>query len=337
MGTWGAWYPADGDVIETEPILGGPMVDFAEASLTQILDTLPDHRSTPAQLSDEEMRQLTALGYVGGAGIEVSAQVDPRDVMHVIPLTWQVERLLTRNDTEQANHLLQQLEKHLGKSHGVRHLRARLLRAEGRPFAAIAVLETLFQEAPSTDRALLLGRLNADIADWREAEFWFGESLALHPANAKAMSGLVRSARNQGAIGVARQRAERFLAMYPDHLDLLMIRGELLLMDRRFDEALEVAQLSVTLAPHHAGVQAQWGQALWNLGRSDEAIDAFWESLAIDPNHLGNRLQYIDALLDMERNAEAMRALRQVADHLAGVPALESRLNRCQLALERTP
>ncbi len=332
-GTWSAWYPVESHLIVDEPVRGGPMVDVAESRFEALMDALPDHRASPAALSAEELGRLTALGYVGGAGVEVSTEVDPRDVIQLIPLTWHAERFLNKGEPAKAGVVVARLAEALGETHGIRQLQARLLRAEGRPFAAIDVLHKLFQEAPSTDRALLLGGIHAEVGDWREAEQWFGESLTLNPANAKAMAGLVRAARAQGSISVARERAERFLSTYPDHLDLVLVRGELLLLDRRFDEALEAAHWAVTLAPHRAAVHAQLGRALWHVGESDAAVDAFWEALAIEPNHLGYRIQYVDALLDIGRNAEAIRATRQVAVHLAGLPAVESRLERCEQAL----
>jgi choline-sulfatase len=332
-GTWGGWYPAEGTTVSTEPVRGGPMLDVAASGLHRMLDALPDHRATNAGLSPSELARLTALGYVGGAGVEVAADVDPRDVIGLIPLMWHAERHLAKREVDKAAILVQRMAERMGATHGVRQLQARILRAQGRPFAAIHLLRTLFYEAPSSAQAQLLGGILAEIGDWQEAELWFTEALSLQPASAKAMAGLVRAAQAQGVIEVARQRAEQFLATYPDHLELVLVQAELLLMDGRFDEALETSQWAVSLAPYRAATHALHGRALWHIGHSDAAVDAFWEALAIEPNHLGNRLQYVDALLDMGRNAEALRAIEQVAIHLAGMPAVEARLARSQAAL----
>jgi tetratricopeptide (TPR) repeat protein len=334
-GTWGGWYPASGDQISPEPLREGEALERGRAQLHAMLEALPDNKSRGAPLSTEERSRLIALGYVSGKGIEQAAEVDPRDVVGLIPLSWHIERALSDGETQKAAALLQRLGAGMGQTHGVRQLQARLARAQGRPLLAIQLLQDLFQDAPSSNRALLLGGYHAELRDWREAELWFSEALALQPASAKAMAGLVRSAHAQGASGVAWQRAERFLALYPDHLDILLVRAELLLMDQRFDEAVEAAEWVVNLAPYRAASHALYGTALWNVGRSDDAVVALYDALALDPNHLGFRIQYVDALLDMGRNAEAVRAVEQVAGHLAGWPVVEDRLARSRAALDR--
>jgi len=264
-----------------------------------------------AALDAEAWEQLLALGYLGGPALEVTSDVDPRDVIEIVPLTWHARRALGAGRLEAAAQWIAQLEAPLAGTYGLDLLRGQQLRAQGDAFGAIDVLSRLHDRAPSHDVALMLGALGLELADWHAAARWYERALDSRSNSAQAMAGLVRSALAMGQLQWAGELAEAFLDVHPDHLQLVLVRGELLLMDGHPTSALEEARWALELSPTAPGAYALAGRALFELGQADAAIDALWEALAWNPYDLGVRVHLVEALLDVDRNAEAVRTLDQ--------------------------
>ena len=91
-GGWGAFYPAEGERVSTSA-RAGATTDEA-ATLGAIRAGMEAVATAEASLSAEELAQLSALGYLGGDADAPAGVVDPRDVIGVIPLTWEARRRL---------------------------------------------------------------------------------------------------------------------------------------------------------------------------------------------------------------------------------------------------
>jgi len=308
----------------------------------------PDHRAALAQLIDgfaaatsgrtspdaETLAQLEALGYLGGLDLAASSDVDPRDVIGVIPLTWRVRQALGAGRPDLASAWLDTLAEPLAGTVGLTLLQGQQLRALGDTVGAASVLAELHARAPGHDVALILGGIHAELGDWHEARHWFEAALDARPHSAKAMTGAVQANLALGQLEWAWELVEAYLDVFPDHLGLVLVRAELLLAEGRAELALEDARWAQTLSPWTPGPHAVAGRALWDLGRPDAAIDALWEALAWDPRDLAVRASLAEMLLAVGRHAEAVRTLDAVEPWMPATGPARDQWRRAHDALD---
>jgi arylsulfatase A-like enzyme/tetratricopeptide (TPR) repeat protein len=310
QGVWDSHAAFDGDRIPSNPP-AGEYPEYAR-QLDALRDSFAPAQRVAAELDPQAIAQLMALGYMGSAGVPLTSDVDPRDVIDIIPLTWHARHALGAGRIEEAAAWIADLAEPLHGTYGLDLLRGQQLRASGDPLGAAQVLTALHDEAPSHDVALMLGGIHTDLADWQEAMRWFELALDRRGNSAPAMAGLVQSALALGLVQWAHELAEQFLDVFPDHLPLVLVRAELLLRQNRPQDALDETLWALQLSPWTPNAHAIHGRVLWELGRADEAIDAVWEALAWNPYDLGVRMKLVEMLLAVGRSAEAMRLMDQV-------------------------
>ncbi len=332
QGAWGAFYPLNGDRILTVPDASHDPSMGADR-LTALLASLEPAEAQAHALDADTLARLQALGYVGGDPTAEAGEVDPRDVIDVIPLTWQVRQALGRGRIEMAQRGVDKLEERLAGTFGVDLLAAQVLRARGRWQEAVQAFTDLYLRSPSATLALQLGDLQAMRGAWTEAQTWYREALQLQPMSPEAMAGVVRAALALNETRRAEELADRFLGIYPDHAELALVRAELLLGDGRTDDALldsTWALSQLPMSPRAHGVQAK---VLWATGEADDAIERLQDALRIDPRALNLRLLLAEWLLEVGRNAEAVRAVAPAARTMPEDPTIKALMERAEEAL----
>ncbi|MEQ1504870.1 MAG: sulfatase-like hydrolase/transferase, partial [Myxococcota bacterium] len=281
-GAWGATYPANGDRVDVRGVRvpdDGADARALDAAIARIgAGTAPEAPADP-----EVTAMLEALGYAGSDPAAPAGDIDPRDVIDVIPLTWRARQALGAHHPDQADALIGRLERRMPGTIGVDRLRADWLRATGRPTDAHRLLADVYDRAPSGEVALSLGDLDAALGRWADAAGWYDEAYRLDPASPRAMAGRARSAQMLGDPASAEELAAAFLAVYPDHAELELILAELQLADGAPREALAGATDALDGLPDSAWAHRVYGEAAWALGRPDPAIDALQEALRLDP------------------------------------------------------
>jgi len=148
------------------------------------------------------------------------------------------------------------------------------------------------------------------------------------------MAGLVHAARSAGENELARERAEQYLVIYPDHAELTLVRAELLMLDSRYAEALMEARFGVTQMPRSPWALTLEAQALWELGEADPAIDRLQQALELDRFNLPVRMRLAECLLDVGRNAESVRTVAPAARLLPEMPSVQLLHGRAVVALD---
>src|SRR5690606_1818188 len=149
-------------------------------------------------LGSEALQALVALGYLSGDAAAPAGEIDPRDVIDVIPLTWGARQALARRRLRVATRMIDRLESRMPGAYGVDTLRAQLAQSRGRHGEAYERYADLYLRAPSSRVAQRLGQLALRMGRPDEAAEWYSEALDLHPISAEAMSGLVRALYAQG-------------------------------------------------------------------------------------------------------------------------------------------
>ena len=213
-------------------------------------------------------------------------------------------------------------------------LRAQLARGQGRGAEALGRSIDLYRRSPSSTAALQIADLSMDLGDPVEAEAWYALALEHQPASPEAMAGLVRCAVDTGDTPRARELADRYLAVYPDHVHIALARAELLLAEGDVQGGLEQARAAVDRAPYERVAWITWAHALWESGDSEGAIQALLEARDMDPYDIGLRLRLADCLLDVGRAVEARSNLRAAHDlQEEPQPEVEAALARAEAAL----
>jgi choline-sulfatase len=287
-----------------------------------------------ATLRGDEVEALAALGYLGGDVHAEAGDLDPRDVIELIPLTWGVGQALARGQVREARALLQQLDAGMAGTAGAAELDARVLLAEGDLPGALNASLALYDRAPSSGRALRVAELLGALGAHAEAEGWFGAALDADPMSAAAMAGQVSSLLAMGALDEAEQAADEALAKVPDHAEVALLSAELLLARGELRRAEAEAAYAVTRMPSHPRARLVVAAVDWAQGEPERAIDGMFEALWLAPTDLVLRAQLCLALLDVGRAAEAQRVIRPAAELLPEDDVLRSLLDEATAAVE---
>ena len=321
-GSRGAFYPHAGTGVLPIPDVTTDLEPWRER-LGQTRAAFDEVIAPEATLDPDDLAMLQALGYIGGDPTAEAGDVDPRDVIHVIPLTWQVRQAIGARRFGLAEKQLAVLQAHMPDTWGVDHLQASLSLARGQQEEALHQFVDLFQRSPTSTVALHVAHIFASRAQWAEAEDWFAETLALQPMSPEAMAGLVRTARAMGEPELAWERTMRGLTLHPDHAELALARAELLLHDGRTTEARDEAMRALDAMPGSPWAHLVVAEVFWEQGDADPAIDALLEALRLAPTDLPVRLQLTAWLLDVGRNAEARRTVAPAARLLPEVEEVQ--------------
>jgi tetratricopeptide (TPR) repeat protein len=333
QGAWGAWYGLTGTSVMTVPDASRDS-STGEKALAAFLAQLETSQSAPNALDADTLARLQALGYIGGDPLAEAGDVDPRDVIDLVPLTWRARQALARGRFAEAEKALTQLETRLAGTFGVDLLRAQQLRATGRRAEATAALANLYLRSPGATLALQLGDMHAASGAWAEARTWYAEALQRNAMSPEAMARLVRTALAMGEPIEPEALAERFLGIYPDHAELALARAEIVLMNGQTAEALAEAAWALQRMPRSPHALAVHARALWAAGEPDPAIDRLSEALRQDPTALDSRLLLVAWLLEVGRNAEAVRTIAPAARLLPDEAAIQALSSQAQQALE---
>lgn len=306
-----------------------------EQRLAMLKARLDEVIAPDATLDEIAFEQLMALGYMGGDINAGPGEIDPRDVVELVPLTWQARQLMGMGRLAEAEKVVAKLEEGMPNTYGVDQLRASLLRARGDLSGASEVFADLYVRAPSSTTALQLGGIYASIGAWQESEGWFEAALEHQPNSPEAMAGLVHAAQSKGETERARELAYTWLQVYPDHAELMLVLAELYLLDGRPDDALREAQNALQAGMARTPwAQATLAQALWEVGEADLAIEALQDALAMNRYNLPIRVRLTECLLDVGRNAEAVRNIAPLARLMPEDEAIQALNKQAEEALE---
>ncbi len=332
-GAWGAWYPfAAGEVSVHPEIVRDTTPE--EQQLALLMAQLDEVVAPTASLDEDSFAALMALGYLGGDVHAGPGSIDPREVIDLVPLTWEARQMMGMGRFEDASKALEKLEQGMPDTYGVQLLRAQLTRAEGKLTEAAEQFADLYLRSPSSTVALQLASIHAARGEWSEAEGWYQEALDHQPNSPEAMAGLVHAAHTRGETERARELASQFLEVYPDHAELMLVMAELYLLDQRFDEALFEASAALEAMPQSPWAWSIVAQAQWEVGEADHAIESLQEALSLNRFNLPVRMRLTECLLEVGRNAEAVRAIRPVAGLLPDAEDVQELHIRAEAALE---
>jgi len=177
-----------------------------------------------------------------------------------------------------------------------------------------------------------MGRAYVELGKVDSAQYTFQNAIARDSLYAPAHFSLALLLEDEGEIDKALFHAKKASQIEKDNLEYRYLVGELLVRNRRYEEALTLLREVVDKMPWYRGAQYNFGQALANLGRQEEAkkyLDEAERVRAEDAKieHLQNTIRSLPndpmahaslafALRRAGRYNDAMHAYK-VAAHLA--------------------
>ena len=310
-GKYDSFYPFEQDhrAVSTTAIESSEL-DSEIAKLEAYVALSEATETTTTPMDSETLKQLEALGYMGGIVDGVTQEIDPRDVIDVIPLTWEIRQLLGRGALEMAEKRFEKLSEKMGDSLGVLELYASILQNKGEVFQAIDIYTEVFQQSKSSTIALQIANAYSSVGDWESALQWYRDAHELYPTHARTMYGLVMALIKLNQMEEAKEYTELFLAIHPDLDELALLRGEFLLAEFRLEEALEESERVLLRAPMTPSSHSLHARVLWELGEADKAIEFLQEALRMYPFDGMYRMQLTVWLMELQRFSEAVRLMR---------------------------
>lgn len=107
------------------------------------------------------------------------------------------------------------------------------------------------------------------------------------------------------------KQARKAIERDPDDPDNWYNLGLALILQERFDEAVEATERAVELNPENARAQFRAGEALAGAGKPDQAVPYFRRAAELDPTLAAAQARLGDALLDAGQFQEAIDAYKQ--------------------------
>ncbi len=243
----------------------------------------------PADLDEETLAQLRALGYVAGRGEAASAddetqRADPKDKIELHQRIMMAQSALGKGETELAE--------------------ARLK-------------EVLERDAEMIDPYQMLGQILLQKKDFENALPYFKRALELDADHKSSLFGLAQAYDALGRKVEALLGFERLLSFEATDSKAALAAAKIHVADERLAAAREILERAVATPGPAALVENQLGEVLVLEGRAPEAVKHFERAIAI--NDALAQPRYNLAVL-YEEQGEEQRAIRLYEEAIERAP-----------------
>lgn len=320
----------------TRPELYDLLNDFSEQK--NLVDSLPEERQdlkntleqmmesfisvTPQklQLTDQQLNDLKALGYVGNPNDvnlkERSKTEVLKDVKDMVPILERFDRakeLATQGKPEEAIVLLREIEELgiQGEFLESEFLLGDCLIATNRLDEAVDVYRTVLDHRPEQVKTgYRLSTVLASLGKFEQAEEGIRKFLKEEPDSAPAHCELAK-------VLIKTQRIDKGIAEYreairlkpnyaPAHLEL----GQVFVRLKRPKDAASCFEQVIRIEPDNAVAQASLWAVLVQLGEYEKALEYGKRAIEIDPESFEARYNLGVFLISVNRLEEGLRQLR---------------------------
>lgn len=271
--------------------------------LMDLVAKMPNYISAKIELSDESLRMLESLGYVGAT----MTDDDEADVETVVD-----ESLRDPKDM-------------VGVFNGFQQ--ARRLNRQGRHADAAVLLQTLTRQSPESDELFAeLGESYLKLGKITEAESAYLKSLRADPANARKLCLLGDAIFRQNRVDDAVACYQKALQVSPHYGQAYNRMGMVYTQKKQYLEAARYLGKHVELAPDSPHALTNLANVLTQIGRHDEAIMRLSRALEINPRFAPAHRYLWQVLQALNRIPESMKALRAACRALPEDVALKRTL-----------
>lgn len=198
----------------------------------------------------------------------------------------------------------------------------RLVTAASKANEPARLLPWLRRAAADPQAALVLAQLLFRLGRPKEAVDWFPPLVEALPANIKVLLLASDVARVAGKADLARQWAEKALALDAGNAQAELYLGNALREQGNLAAARAALERACALAPDYAAAFNNLGVVCREIGDSAAAIEAYERALEIDPNGNSVRANRGNALRDVGRFAESAACYQQLLKETPNDPEL---------------
>ena len=272
----------------------------------------------PAEVDPAVMESLLTLGYVGGSSHSKATGADPKSRVHVLDALGKASRFYATGKFREAAGAYRAVLKDEPGMIYAREQLSKALRRSGQNAEALAELRIALEDSGGAPHiALTAAELYLAQGELTEAR---AHAVLASTHNEAAWDLLAQIALRENNLPEAKRHLDQALKLRGTRVEPLISLSELRVREKRFDDALEIADQAVREFGSRSdtevlrGLSLQRGMALANLGRNDEAAQAFLAEIKLSPSELAPYSR-LAVLLVVQGQAEAaVSTLRQMVE-----------------------
>lgn len=267
------------------------------ARMNAALESVANEPEPPGAIDEETRRKLESLGYLGSSRPTSRDLPDPKSQLATLEPLQDGVQALSEGDHERAIPLLRQ---------------------------AIAINER-FEAAWGH-----LGLALEELERFDEAFDAYKRAFDLSQASApEVVDALLRLSIRLGRLEDVSTFVPLAIANHPDDIELRFLATRVLLLQRRFDEALVAAEATLERAPDRPDAHYQLGAAAMGAGQLEIAERHFLEAIGSPRGTFPPALQDLAILyLSQSRRSEARRLLERLVELQPDNQAAREQLDR---------
>ncbi len=307
-----------------------------------LLQAEPTTDDTRRELTDEDIRQLQALGYLSTSSSRASELLDPKRGIRIEMDARLIQNRINEGRLEEAKQTLDAL---VASNPGLQvsdfhHLRHQILAAQGDRAGALAALEEGVAQIPDSAMAFKLAAYHLELGDLDEAE---RQALALledHPRLSQAMNLLGMVAEQRGDPAEALRRFQQAQELEPGSIPLQVKIADALARMGEIPRALEIYDELLSRGALEGEADKIYKAAALHsvVGNLQRAVELFRKGLAIAPAGT----HYLGLAVVLSRTGERAEAIRNLeialGDHRDDLAAPQLQLAEAALrTLRATP
>ena len=308
-------YPESVNLVETYP----KVTHRLKGLLKNILDDMITSRNkdNKMELDTETLKQLAALGYVGGSVTEEftfdTSKKDPKDLIGYHVLNTRIRQFLEKEVFDQARKMCEKMismEPEISEPYF--HLAAIASKLEDYP-ESIKQLNLAIDVDPNN---IMLHNFLATVYlkqnNYEMAIKKLNKSLEIDPEQFGAYGQMARVYYQQKNYEQALFYAQKSLSINPEQPIVLNQLAALYNRQKKTDKAIETFKKSLQTWPKQPDVMNELAMALYGQSKVQEAMDLWSDTLELDPNQVyaANSLAWIKATSKDENFYDPPNALK---------------------------
>jgi len=143
-------------------------------------------------------------------------------------------------------------------------------------------------------------------------------------------------AHQAGQTAKAERLYRSILKSKPQHIETLVMLGQVLTETGRAEAALELVDTALRLDPTRSEAHGARGTALRRLSRFDEAVASYRQAITLTPDAVAPHVNLGNCLLDLGRGADAAQSFQTAVALEPALPEAHYGLGRALFATEQT-
>lgn len=268
-----------------------------------------------AELSEERLQQLAALGYITTVINDETPTEnlpDPASRLHVLKQVERARGLFQGGDLDAAEKQIDAVLKDEPSFVNMRSLRIQLLMRKGDTKTALAEAKALDEEHPSTNHKSLMASALMRLGRTEAAADTFESIVAVDPYLVDSWGGLLTTLFLSGQIARLDRAVSRVQRYHADAPVVRTFEGIVLVMKGKIDLAHPLLQSVLAESPNQPFVNHSLGLIERSRGNADKAEQFLTEEIRLFPPAIPARRTMVEMLAEQRRYTEQLAQLESI-------------------------